>query len=447
MEGFQWSRSVSLVLYAVFFLLSWAALSEANIAEYDDHWEQRRLQSRALAEAVYHPDPIQVTNSFNRAVHRAMKEEDTSTRRQMLGKKHKKFAGPCLATNPIDRCWRCRNDWATDRMRMAQCAQGFGRNTTGGLGGKIYIVTDGSDDDVLEPRPGTLRWGVIQKEPLWIIFARSMLIKLKEEMMVGSDKTIDGRGAQVRVADGCQITVQYSHNVIIANIHVNDLIVGKGGRIRDSPEHAGFRTQSDGDGVSIFGATKVWLDHLSLATCQDGLVDVIAEATGVTISNCHLTNHNDVMLFGSSDGNQKDEIMQVTVAFNHFGRGLVQRMPRCRWGFFHVVNNDYTHWLMYAIGGSKNPTIISHGNRYIAPPNMAAKQVTKHLGTEESEWKNWVWHSQEDLLMNGAVFNQTGGENQKKLDSRDLVKPKSGAHVSRLARYAGSMPCRPGKPC
>ena len=98
------------------------------------------------------------------------------------------------------------------------------------------------------------------------------------------------------------------------------------------------------------------------------------------------------MLFGASDSNSADEIMQITVAFNHFGRGLIQRMPRCRWGFFHVVNNDYTHWNMYAIGGSAHPTIISQGNRYTAPhlvdPKHDAKQVLqltnltfKHLCT------------------------------------------------------------------
>jgi pectate lyase len=81
------------------------------------------------------------------------------------------------------------------------------------------------------------------------------------------------------------------------------------------------------------------------------------------------------MLFGASESYSGDGIMQITVAFNHFGRGLVQRMPRCRWGFVHVVNNDYTHWLMYAIGGSSHPTIISQGNRFIAPPNGFAKEV------------------------------------------------------------------------
>ncbi|WOL07748.1 hypothetical protein Cni_G16495 [Canna indica] len=54
--------------------------------------------------------------------------------------------------------------------------------------------------------------------------------------------------------------------------------------------------------------------------------------------------------------------MQVSVAYNHFRCGLVQRMPRCRWGFFHVVNNDYTNWIMYSIGGSQHPTIISYNN-------------------------------------------------------------------------------------
>lgn len=39
---------------------------------------------------------------------------------------------------------------------------------------------------------------------------------------------------------------------------------------------------------------------------------------------------------------------------------------RCRHGYFHVVNNDYTHWEMYAIGGSAAPTINSQGNRFLA---------------------------------------------------------------------------------
>lgn len=83
------------------------------------------------------------------------------------------------------------------------------------------------------------------------------------------------------------------------------------------------------------------------------------------------------LLFGAKDSSTLDDKMQITVAFNHFGKRLVQRMPRCRFGYFHVVNNDYTHWLMYAIGGSSHPTIISQGNRYKAD-HPFAKQVCIH---------------------------------------------------------------------
>jgi len=92
-----------------------------------------------------------------------------------------------------------------------------------------------------------------------------------------------------------------------------------------------------------------------------------------------------VMLFGASNIFEGDKLMQITLAFNHFGQGLVQRMPRCRYGFVHVVNNDYTHWLMYAIGGSQDPTILSQGNRFIAPPIAASKEVgiyTTIIGTK-----------------------------------------------------------------
>jgi len=39
------------------------------------------------------------------------------------------------------------------------------------------------------------------------------------------------------------------------------------------------------------------------------------------------------------------------------------------------VNNDYTHWEMYAIGGSASPTIYSQGNRFLAPNTRFNKEV------------------------------------------------------------------------
>uniref|UniRef100_A0A2N9FAB7 Pectate lyase n=1 Tax=Fagus sylvatica TaxID=28930 RepID=A0A2N9FAB7_FAGSY len=414
----------------------------ANIAEFDDYWQQRADKAKKAALEAYHPNPEEVTEQINTHVNEAL-DGTNSTRRSL-----KKYSGPCLATNPIDRCWRCKKNWANRRKRLAKCVLGFGRKTTGGLRGRYYIVTDPSDNDMINPKPGTLRHAVIQKQPLWIIFAHSMVIKLSQELLLTSDKTIDARGADVHIAYGAGISIQFVNNVIIHGLHIHDTVTKQGGMIRDSVSHMGIRTVSDGDGISIFGSTNIWLDHLSMSNCQDGLIDVVQGSTGITISNSHFTNHNDVMLFGASDTYDGDKVMQITLAFNHFGRGLVQRMPRCRWGFVHVVNNDYTHWLMYAIGGSQHPTIISQGNRFIAPPNLAAKEVTKRHYVAEDEWKSWTWRSEGDLMMNGAFFVQTGNLSKRRPNKRlGMIKAKPGTFVTRLTRFSGALKCKAGQTC
>lgn len=212
-----------------------------------------------------------------------------STRREL-----QKYKGPCLATNPIDRCWRCDRNWAKNRKKLANCVLGFGRKTRGGKFGSYYVVTSPLDDDMVNPKPGTLRYAVIQKKPLWIIFARSMTIRLSQELIMTSDKTIDGRGANILITGGAGITVQFIKNVIIHGIRIHNIFSGSGGTIRDSVDHVGQRTASDGDGISIFGSSHLWIDHVSMSRCRDGLIDAIEGSTAITISNCHFTHHDQV---------------------------------------------------------------------------------------------------------------------------------------------------------
>ncbi|KAJ8773753.1 hypothetical protein K2173_006403 [Erythroxylum novogranatense] len=418
---------------------------DAHVAEFDEYWSRKLTEAQTANLDAYHPDPWNVTHHFNAHVHMALFGTNT-TRRNLRGQK--KRPGKCVASNPIDRCWRCDPNWANNRQKLADCVLGFGRNTIGGKGGPIYVVTDPSDNDMVNPKPGTLRHAVIQKGPLWIIFAHSMVIRLNQELLITSDKTIDARGGNVHIANGAGLTLQFVRNVIIHGLRIHDIVEGSGGMIRDSVDHYGLRTRSDGDGISIFGSSNIWIDHVSMSNCRDGLIDVVQGSTAVTISNAHFTSHNEVMLFGASDSYSNDKIMQVTVAFTHFGQGLVQRMPRCRWGFVHVVNNDYTHWNMYAIGGSKAPIIVSQGNRFIAPNNIAAKEVTKREYAMQSEWKNWNWISEGDLMMNGAFFVPSGNPAASKMFTKqDVFSWKPGTYVTRLTRYSGSLDCFVGRPC
>ncbi|KAL1216405.1 putative pectate lyase 5 [Cardamine amara subsp. amara] len=353
----------------------------------------------------------------------------------------------CGTGNPIDDCWRCDPKWEKNRQRLADCAIGFGKHAIGGRDGKIYVVTDPSDKDAVNPKPGTLRYAVIQDEPLWIVFARDMVIKLKEELIMNSFKTIDGRGANVHIAGGACITVQYVTNIIIHGINIHDCKRKGNAYVRDSPSHYGWRTASDGDAVSIFGGSHVWVDHCSLSNCMDGLVDAIHGSTAITISNNYMTHHNKVMLLGHSDSYTRDKNMQVTIAFNHFGVGLVQRMPRCRHGYFHVVNNDYTHWQMYAIGGSAAPTINSQGNRFLAPNDHVFKEVTKYEDAPQSKWKNWNWRSEGDLFLNGAFFTSSGGKSSSSYAKASSLSARPSSLVASVTANAGALFCRKGSRC
>ncbi|GAB2264950.1 hypothetical protein Dimus_000021 [Dionaea muscipula] len=353
----------------------------------------------------------------------------------------------CRSGNPIDDCWRCDPRWARHRQRLADCAIGFGKNATGGRRGRIYVVTSSSDDP-MNPKTGTLRYGVIQDQPLWIIFERDMVIKLEQELMMNSFKTLDGRGANVHIAGGPCITIHNVTNIIIHGLSIHDCKRGGGNAyVRDSPSHYRWRTRSDGDGISISRGSHIWVDHCSLSSCADGLIDAIRGSTAITISNNYMSHHNKVMLLGHKDSYKEDKNMRVTIAFNHFGDGLVQRMPRCRLGYFHVVNNDYTRWKMYAIGGSASPTINSQGNRFLAPDDQSSKEVTKHEHAAENVWKKWNWRSQGDMMLNGAFFVQSGEVSPSSYSRASSLSARPSSLVASITRTSGALNCTEGRFC
>ncbi|KAG7565501.1 Pectin lyase fold/virulence factor [Arabidopsis suecica] len=380
---------------------------------------------------IPHPDPELVAYEVQWKVNASI------TRRQALDTTDQAGSNPCFTGNPIDDCWKCDPNWPNNRQGLADCGIGFGQYALGGKGGQFYFVTDSSDDDAVDPKPGTLRYGVIQEEPLWIVFPSNMMIKLKQELIFNSYKTLDGRGANVHIVGGGCITLQYVSNIIIHNIHIHHCYQSGNTNVRSSPTHYGFRTKSDGDGISIFGSKDIWIDHCSLSRCKDGLIDAVMGSTGITISNNFFSHHNEVMLLGHSDHYEPDSGMQVTIAFNHFGEKLIQRMPRCRRGYIHVVNNDFTQWEMYAIGGSGNPTINSQGNRYTAPTNPFAKEVTKRVETPDGDWKGWNWRSEGDILVNGAFFVASGEGAEMRYEKAYSVEPKSASFITQITFHSG----------
>lgn len=348
--------------------------------------------------------------------------------------------------NPVDDCWRSDPNWHTHRQALADCAIGFGKNAVGGKAGNVYVVTDDGDDDVVNPKEGTLRYGVLQSEPLWIIFDRNMKIKLKNELILTSYKTIDGRGANVHLSGGAGLKIQFVQNIIVHGIHMHNIVPTGPATIRSTPDHVGHRDKTDGTAIAIFTSHDIWVDHCFFSKADDGLVDAIRGSTRITVSNCYFSHQDKAMLFGAHKQDTEDRDMTVTVAFNHFGPGLIQRLPRMRFGYCHVVNNNYpSGWGMYAIGGSEDPTFLSEGNRFVA---SGTKEVTKRVddgGKDYGGEENWNWASNGDLFLNGAIFESSGandGATVYKLATSLSARPAS--MVESITSDSGPLICAAG---
>ncbi|XP_042488178.1 putative pectate lyase 2 [Macadamia integrifolia] len=306
-----------------------------------------------------------------------------------------------------------------------------------GVGVTYYKVTDPSDDP-LNPKVGTLRYGVTKiRGKVWITFQRDMLIKFQKPLIVGSYITIDGRGANVQIAHGACFLLNGVSNVIIHNLRFHHCHSQAPGSVMGPGAKIVKLQQVDGDAIRLVGSSKVWIDHNTFYQCQDGLIDITRGSTDVTVSNNWFRNHDKVMLLGHDDSFSQDKNMRVTIAFNYFGPNCNQRMPRIRHGYAHVVNNLYQGWAQYAIGGSMNPSIRSESNLFIAP-KTGNKKVTWREG--QGDTKSWNWQSVNDIFENGAHFKQSGNGGPMPNYNREQWFPISDARALRsLTRTAGTL--------
>uniref|UniRef100_A0A453Q1T6 Pectate lyase n=1 Tax=Aegilops tauschii subsp. strangulata TaxID=200361 RepID=A0A453Q1T6_AEGTS len=351
--------------------------------------------------------------------------------------------------NVIDRCWRDQSNWDIDRQRLVVCSVGLARKMqqNRGRGVTAYTVTDPSDDPV-RPKPGTLRYGAtVLPGRVWITFQPgNMHIRLAQPLFVKSFTVIDGRGADVHVAGGAGIVLYEVSNVVIHGLHVHGVraqppgqVVRPGGAVQNMDASAG-------DAIRLLSSSKVWIDHNTLARCEDGLLDVTLGSTDVTVSNNWFHDHDKVMLLGHNDQHVADRRMRVTVAFNRFGPNVNQRMPRIRHGYAHVVNNFYDGWREYAIGGSMGPTVKSQGNLFIASTPDSAN-VTRRTPVGHAAGKDWHCHSSGDSFENGAVFKQTGSRVRPNYNRHQAFSAVSAGEVRSLTKDAGALRCFPGAAC
>lgn len=154
-------------------------------------------------------------------------------------------------------------------------AEGYGRYTTGGRGGKVYHVTKLDDDS----SAGTLRWANNQPGPRTIVFDVSGTIFLKSALRLAENTTIAGQTAP---GDG----------ICIADYPVT---VGANNIIRYVRFRLGNRQVAyhEGDGLGGMDSHDIIVDHCSVSWSIDECLSVYgSENTTVQwcIASHSLTN-------------------------------------------------------------------------------------------------------------------------------------------------------------
>ena len=284
-------------------------------------------------------------------------------------------------------------------------AEGFGRHTTGGRGGKVYHVTTLEDNNL----PGTLRWANAQQGPKTIVFDVSGTIFLKSPLRFTPNTTVAGQTAP---GDGICLAdypVMISSNNIIRYMRFR---LGN----REVANH-------EGDGLGGSRCHNIIIDHCSISWSIDECLSVYgnrdftvqwcivsqslnnaghqkgAHGYGGNWGGSGASYHHNLIAhhtsrtprLGPSPFTQTDERMDLrnNVIYNWTANG-------CYGGegmTVNIVNNYYKP-------GPGTPTDL-RGMR-IAAPNIRTSQYTHHDSPRPNVWDR-MWHVWGKYYVSGNV--------------------------------------------
>lgn len=244
------------------------------------------------------------------------------------------------------------SDWSAHDALLKQL-QGYATGTLGASGrtdstgkiekaeGEICIVTT-TDDliDVIDSSKvdslgnygtkvalsqGSFRECAEKETPVWILFEKDGTYNLRSPLRIKSDKTVDGRGRDIRIT-GMGILTNESSNLIFENLTFT------------APAITALDTTSR-RALSIHNRTHhVWVDHCRFEEYPLILVDVKRGSNAVTLSWNRFENAQSGILFGLEPDLFVDSAQTLTLHHNYFSN-LELRGVLARRGKIHAYNN------------------------------------------------------------------------------------------------------------
>lgn len=276
--------------------------------------------------------------------------------------------------------------------------QGFasqGGGTTGGAGGWVDTAETISELQTLAKKTG------------------KGIIYIKGTMGDAGSKTTKGGDRVVPTADKSFLglpgaTIKGGFDIKVSNIVIRNVAVwGPGANDIDG---------NDPIHIEGTGAKNIWIDHCLVSDGQDGNLDITNSATNVTVTwtkfsySALSSNHQYCNLIGSSATKTADTVIKVTMAWNWWADGVVERMPRVRFGKVHVVNNLVkTNTSNYAVRAGQAANILVEKNLF------AGTKEPINIFTDES--------GQMVKVTSDNVFKNTSGNKTGINDTKVFTPP------------------------
>ena len=175
--------------------------------------------------------------------------------------------------------------------------------------------------------PGSLRECAYKEGPIWILFEKSGTYNLESPLRLGSDKTFDGRGRDIRIT-GMGILTQESSNLIFENLTFTAPAI----TVQDTSSRRALSIHN--------GTHHVWVDHCTFEEYPLVELDVKRGSHNITISWSRFENAQTGVLFGLAGNIIMDSAQNLTMHHNYFA-GLSDDGVLGHNGVLHAYNNFF----------------------------------------------------------------------------------------------------------
>ena len=247
-----------------------------------------------------------------------------------------------------------KGDWNEHAALLAQ-VDGYAVGVLGAAGitdslgnisaaeGEICVVTTTEDYVIVEDTtdvdsagnakttaviaPGSLRECAYKDGPIWILFASSGTYNLESPLRLGSDKTFDGRGRDIRIT-GMGILTQESSNLIFENLTFTAPSI----TVLDSTSRRALSIHN--------GTHHVWVDHCTFEEYPLVELDVKRGSHDITVSWSRFENAQTGVLFGLAGDIIMDSAQSLTMHHNYF-TALSDDGVLGHNGILHAYNNFF----------------------------------------------------------------------------------------------------------